>query len=274
MEHANPAALLFMLACIGPVLYFIQRAKKGSSLYIRRIPGIDAIDEAIGRSVELGRPMAFTSGLISVSPVFYACLGVLRYIARKAAIFSSKLFVPCSDPEVYVLSDMTVQNAYREENKFSKYNPANVRYLSSEQFAFASGYMGLVHRENVGGAFLIGTFAAESLILAEAGQQVGAMQVAATASNEQVPFFITSCDYTVIGEELYAAGAYLSNDPVQTGSLKGQDFGKILLLLVILIGVTLSTYESIRSGKNIEASSSWLAGVIQQPWTSEANEGQ
>jgi len=229
MEHANPAAIFFILIFLGPVLYSIFRAKRGKQIFIRRIPGIDALDEAIGRAVELGRPLSFTTGLVGVSPLLYACLGVLKYVAKKAAAFGAKLLVPCNDPEVLALTDATLQTAYREERKLSKYDPTSICFLSSEQFAYASGYMGLIHREKVASAFLFGTFAAESLILAEAGQQVGAIQVAATISNEQIPFFITSCDYTLIGEELYAAGAYLSKDPVQMGSLRGQDIICVIL---------------------------------------------
>ena len=274
MEHATPAGLFFILLFVGPVLYYISCAKRGKKIFVRRIPGIDAVDEAIGRTVELGRPIMFTSGLISVSPLLYACLGVLRYIARKAATFSSRIFVPCSDPEVVVLTDMTVQSAYRSERKFSKYDPASVRFLSAEQFAFASGYMGLAHREQVGSAFLFGTFAAESLILAEAGQQIGAMQVAATISNEQIPFFITSCDYTVIGEELYAAGAYLSEDPVQTGSLRGQDIAKAIIVFFVILGLSISTYLSVQGGANEEGkleSGGALGQLLSMDWE-ETNE--
>ncbi len=244
MEHATPGVIVLMLAFIGPVLWFIRKATQGEKIFVRRIPGIDAIDDAVGRAVELGRPMSFTSGLAGISPVLYACLGVLRHVARKAAVFGSRILVPSIDPEAMVLADATLQNAYRTERKYSSYDPTSVRFLSTSQFAFASGYMGLVHRERVAGAFLFGTFAAESLILAEAGQQVGAIQVAATISNEQIPFFITTCDYTLIGEELYAAGAYLSKDPVQVGSLKGQDYAKVVVLLLILIGVAQATYYS------------------------------
>ena len=242
MEHANPFAIFFILCVTIPVLGLIVRAKRGKSFFIRRIPGIDAIDETVGRSIELGRSLSFTSGLISIGPLFYACLGVLRYIAQKTAMFGSKLFVPCYDPEVMILSDSAIQGAYRQERKFSQYDPSTVRFLSSNQFAYASGYMGLIHREHVGGAFLFGSFAAESLILAEAGQQIGSMQVAATTSNEQIPFFITACDYTLIGEELYAAGAYLSKNPIQTGSLRAQDFIKLGLIILIVIGIIQSTY--------------------------------
>jgi len=262
MEHATPAVIILLAFFVGPVLWHIRRATRGAQIYIRRIPGIDAIDEAIGRAVELGRPMSFTVGLTSVSPLLYACLGILRHIGGKSAVFLSNLFFPCSDPQVLALADATLQSAYRGARKFNHYNPGSLRFLSDEQFAFASGYQGLIHRENVGAAFLFGTFAAESLILAEAGQQVGAMQVAGTVSPEQIPFFLTACDYTLIGEELYAAGAYLSGHPVQTGSLRGQDVAKCVILFLILCGIVQQTLAAFYP----QAASLELAKVFMASW--------
>lgn len=243
MEHATPGAIIFLFLFVGPVLYFIRRATLGAEIFVRRIPGIDAIEDAIGRAVELGRPISFSTGSAGIGPFLYACLEILRHVARRTATFGSKLFVPCIDPEALALTDATIQNAYRSERRLSKYDPSSIRFLSDEQFAYASGYMGLIHREKVGSAFLFGTFAAESLILAEAGQQIGAMQVAGTTSNEQIPFFITSCDYTVIGEEVYAAGAFLSRNPVQTGSVRGQDVAKLCILAIILCGIIQATLK-------------------------------
>lgn len=221
------------------------------------------MDEAIGRSVEMGRPISFTTGLTGVSPLFYACLGVLRFVARKAARFNARLLVPCSDPEALALTDVTLQNAYRSERKLSNYDPTSIRFLSSEQLAFASGYIGLMHREKPGSAFLLGSFAGESLILAESGQQIGAIQVAGTTAPEQIPFFISTCDYTLIGEELYAAGAYLSKDPVQTGSLRAQDVGKALLLILIFCGIFQATYCSIASQSTGQTNSAEASGSEQ-----------
>lgn len=270
MEHATPAILILIVLFIGPVLWGIRRAQRGAEIFIRRIPGIDAIDEAIGRAVELGRPISFTSGLTAVGPLLYACLGVLKHVARRTAIFGSRLLIPCVDPEALVLTDATVQNAYRSVNRFSNYDPDAIRFLSGEQFAFASGYMGLIHREQVASAFLFGRYAAESLILAEAGQQVGAMQVAATTSAEQIPFFITACDYTLLGEELYAAGAFLSEDPVQRGSLLGQDFAKFVIVLLIALGVTQATLRSYSGLEGSVPLSSWLT-MSWQDWTTNFN---
>jgi len=151
--------------------------------------------------------------------------------------------VPQRDVEVMAITQNAVRECYQEEGRPESYREDDVRFLSGEQFAFASGYMGICHREKVAACFLFGSFAAESLILAEAGQQVGAIQVAGTVDNAQIPFFITTCDYTIIGEEVFAAGAYLSRDPVQRGSLRGQDIAKLLLLIFILIGIFTVTFN-------------------------------
>jgi hypothetical protein len=101
-----------------------------------------------------------------------------------------------------------------------------------------------MHREKAGAAFMFGAFAAEALVLAEAGQQVGARQVAASVSPEQVAFFICTCDYTLIGEELFGASAYLSREPVQVATLAAQDRLKLLLLGLIIVGVLLATLQA------------------------------
>ncbi len=266
MTHATPFEILLALILVGPVLYYIRRALRGQQIFIRRIPGIDAIDQAIGRAVEMGRPVSFTTGLTGLSPLLYACLGVLQHITRRIARFHSKLIVPANDPEALAVTEAVIQNAYRLENRSSQFDPTTVRFLSSEQFAFASGYVGLVHRENVGSAFLFGSYAAESLILAEAGQRIGALQVAATVSPEQIPFFITACDYTLIGDELYAAGAYLSKDPVQVGSLRGQDIGKFFLILMVILGVLIATVQSMRADKLIQKDELGLAKIFSTSW--------
>ncbi|NMC63298.1 MAG: hypothetical protein GYA55_09035 [SAR324 cluster bacterium] len=223
----------------------MRKARRGEKIYVRRISGVDAIDEAIGRAAELGRPISFTTGLTGVSPVLYAALGVLFYVSRKAALFASRLFAPQSAPDVMAITEDVMRDAYRNVGKLSNFDPQQIIFLSEDQLAFASGYIGLLHRERVASAFLFGSFAGEALILAEAGQQIGAMQVAATVTPEQVAFFIAACDYTLIGEELFAASAYLSQEPVQLGSLVGQDIGKLLFFTMIVIGVLISTFNSV-----------------------------
>lgn len=245
MVHASWAMMILAVALLLPPLIFIFIAKRGRQLYIRRIPGIDAIEEALGRATELGRPIVFTTGMTQLDSLLYAILGIISHVGRKCASFGCRLIVPQRDYEVMPVVSETVREAYRTAGRIDAFNPQDIRYLSPEQFAFASGYMGIVHREKAASCFMFGDFAAESLVLAEAGQQVGAMQVAGTVSYNQVPFFLTSCDYTIIGEEVYAAGAYLSREPAQLGSVRGQDVAKLIVLALVLTGTAAATWASV-----------------------------
>ena len=265
IEHATPGVLIVMVLILAPVIYFIRKARTDKTLYVRRIPGVDAIEEATGRAAEMGRPISFTTGLTGLGPVLYACLGVLYYVARKAAIYRTRLISPQSASDVMAVSEDVLREAYRAEGQLNAFDPKSIYYLTDAQFAFAAGYMGLVQRENVGSAFLFGDFAAESLILAEAGQQIGAMQVAATVAPEQAAFFICACDYTLIGEELFASAAYLTREPVQLGSLHGQDRAKLFFFSFIAIGVLIATFNSLfpaHAFPNIDALLRW------NPWGS------
>lgn len=135
----------------------------------------------------------------------------------------------------------TVKEAYANAGRPDAYNDNMIYYLTDDQFGYAAAVDGLFVREKPAAIFLQGHFFAESLILAETGNSIGAIQIAGTAAVAQLPFFVAACDYTLIGEEFFAASAYLSNDPRLLGSIKGQDVGKFLFLLAILVGVILAT---------------------------------
>ena len=110
-------------------------------------------------------------------------------------------------------------------------------------FAFVAGVNGIMLREKTATNFYMGMFWAEALIMTETGSGTGAIQIAGTDAVTQIPFFITTCDYTLIGEELYAASAYLAREPLMLGTLKGQDYMKLLIIIFIVIGTFLSTAQ-------------------------------
>ncbi len=97
-------------------------------------------------------------------------------------------------------------------------------------------------REKPATNFYMGVFHAESLLLAETGSGTGSIQISGTDQVSQIPFFVAATDYTLIGEELYAASAYLSREPAQLGPLKAQDYAKIIIILIIVAGVLALTF--------------------------------
>ena len=230
------AMILFSAGIVWNIYY----ARSGKEIFVRRIPGLEAVDEAIGRATEMGRSILYSLGLGRVEEVpTIASMTILGQVARRTADYETPLHVPCRDPIVTNVVREVVRTSYLDEGRPDAYNEDNIFFLTESQFAYAAGVAGIMTREKPAAIFLQGQFFAESLILAETGNSIGAIQIAGTDSEHQLPFFIASCDYTLIGEELYAASAYLSREPMLLGSLRGQDWGKFLIFVLMILGVVL-----------------------------------
>ena len=234
-----PTALSIIIFS-GIVIFWIYHARFGRQPYIRRISGLEAIDEAIGRATEMGKSVLYISGIADIRSIAtIASMNVLARVARITAEYDTPLLVPCKEPIVMNIEREVVQNAYMDAGRPDTYKQENIFFITDDQFAYAAAVDGIIIRERPAAIFYMGAFMAESLILAEVGNSVGAVQVAGTASITQLPFFITTCDYTLMGEELYAASAYLSKEPMLLGSLRGQDWGKLLVIASLLVGAVL-----------------------------------
>ncbi len=239
-ERTN--ALLLFVFFASAVVGYIAVAKRGVQLYIRKIAGLDAIDEAVGRATEMGRKVLYIPGIMSVDNIqTVASMSILGYVAERTATYGTQLEVPNKDPLVLATAREVVKEAYLKAGRPDLFHEDMVNYVTYDQFAYTAAIQGLMTRERPATNFLIGSFYAESLIMAETGNAAGAIQVAGTAELAQLPFFVVACDYTLIGEELYAASAYLSREPLILGSIKGQDLAKLVLIGLIVLGVVLSS---------------------------------
>ena len=240
-EWFNTDRVRILAACLvflGLIFLYFARAQQGADLYLRPIPGIDAIDEAIGRATEMGKPILYVPGLSTISDVAtIASLTILSRVAKKVAEYQTPLLVPNRDPIVYTIAEESVKQAYLEAGRPDAYNPDSVFFLTQSQFAFVAGVNGIMMRDRPATNFYLGMFWAESLILAETGSLSGAIQIAGTDAVTQLPFFITTCDYTLIGEELYAASAYLGREPKQLGAVKSQDACKGIIMGIITLAL-------------------------------------
>jgi hypothetical protein len=209
---------------------------------LRRLPGIDAIEEAIARATEMGRPVLFIPGINDIDDIqTLAGLNILSHVAYIAAEYNTPLIVACRRSVVLTISEEVVKAASLAAGRPENYIPNNMRYLSDDQFAFTAGVNGIMLREQPASCIYQGCFYSESLILAETGYVSGAIQVAGTANVAQLPFFVAACDFTLIGEEFFAASAYLSRDPTVVASIEAADWLKMVYLVVIFAGVVLAT---------------------------------
>ncbi len=244
--------LIFLLFFGFLFFYYYNQARMGKEIFIRRLAGLDAIDEAVGRSTEMGKPVVFVHGLTGLDdPNTISAVAILKYIAKKVAMYEIDLIVPNTDPLVLLASREAVKEGMLEAGRPDVYKEENIMFLTTQQFGYAAGVNGILVREKPGATFFMGYFYAESLVMAETAYTVGSISIAGTTAITQLPFFIAACDYTLIGEEMYAASAYLSRNPVEIGTIKSEDVAKILIIAAILVGTVLATLSQFGIGENL-----------------------
>jgi len=257
-------SILITLVMVFLVLFNILRAHGGKDLFIRRISGLNAIDEAVGRATEMGRPVLMVPGLTdtTVNAKTMQAINIFAYVSRVAARFANPILVCCYNASTFTVAQEIIRDVYQQEGLADRYDVDSVRFISDRQFAFAAGVSGLILREQAAATFFMGEFYAESLILAETANSVGAIQVASSTELTQTPFFIAACDYVLIGDEFYAASAFLTRQPVLVGSLIGQDWCKLAIAALVALGVIANSVQ-LSGGSKHTITEAWNEGKME-----------
>ncbi len=234
--------LLLILATGGLMLYFTKQAQQGKEMFIRRMPGIDAIEDGIGRATEMGKPVLYVPGIDDLQDIqTIASMLILGQVSKTIAEYQAELIVSCCVPIVREVADEVVRAGFYQAGYPDAFRPEEIRFIAADQFAFCAGTNGIMLREQPATNIYLGRFFAESLILAETGYLNRSIQIAGTAEATQLPFFVAACDYTLIGEELFAVSAYLSRDPRLVSSLKASDYIKVVVVASLLVGTVLTS---------------------------------
>lgn len=237
----------------GALFYYVWKIKRSPhAVFVRRIAGVDAVEEAVGRSTEMGRPVLYVTGVEETQNIqTVASLLILGHVAEMTAEYDTELKVANAYPLTMVLAEEIVKQGYANAGRVDAHKPENVLFISSEQFAFAAGVNGIIVRDRPATNIFLGRFFAESLMLAETGYITRAIQIGGTAEITQLPFFVAACDYAILGEELYAVSAYLSREPQLMAQLKSTDAVKAVVIVLIFVGAILATFFGLDLG-------SWL----------------
>ncbi|TMQ65918.1 MAG: hypothetical protein E6K79_03355 [Candidatus Eisenbacteria bacterium] len=254
-DPARTNLLVGLLIFLAFLTINILRAKRGGSVFIRPLAGLKALDEAIGRATEMGKSVLYLPGLGDMSEVgTLAAITIMSRVARKVADLGCSMQVPCYDPVVMAIMDGVAREAYVEAGRGDEFKPGSVHYVSAQQFAYVAAVTGVMLRERPAAIVYMGSFYAESLFLAETGNLTGAIQIAGCDKVTQLPFFVCACDYTLMGEELFAAGAYIGQEAVQLATIAAQDWAKALAAAMIVLAIALSALGHPELGRLLKAS--------------------
>src|SRR5262249_41011382 len=144
------------------------RARRGGPAFIRRIPGLTAIDETVGRATEMNRPITFSLGLGGLEIVTLQALAIALHVIRMAIRFGTRVILTMRDSVLYAVADEAVNEAYIAAGRPESFNRDDVRFLTDRQFAYSSAMVGIISRERVASNYMFGIFYAEALLMAEA----------------------------------------------------------------------------------------------------------
>lgn len=242
--------LLVLLVVVLLTLWHHARTQAGRLPERRPLPALEVLRAALGRGAETGRaihisPGAGTigSGVGNRATTAETIAGLLaaERVVGEAALNGASVLVSSGDAVTLLALRGTLRQAYQRAGQTQDYDPAQVQLLSHQNpLAYASGVSALYNRQPLEASQLVGAFGTEFLLLSEEGQERAIPQVAGTTSPAGLPLMILSTDSTLIGEEIFAAEAYLSSAAAPQARLMTQDALRTVILLLIIGGAVYS----------------------------------
>jgi len=235
------ALVLVVITAILLLVFTYLRRK--SPAVLRRIEAYERLNRVVGLAVEngtrlhisLGRGNLFTARGASA----LAGLAMLRRLAERTSMSDRPPIVTSGDASLSILSQDTLQAGYRAAGAEDQYRVSTGRLAGLTPFSYAAGTIPVTRDEMVSANVVIGDFGSESALLVEAADREDANLIAASDNLSAQSILYASAQDPLIGEELFASGAYVGAGVSHEASLQVQDVLRWLVILVILGGAFL-----------------------------------
>jgi hypothetical protein len=232
--------LIFLASLIGFALFGNRWP-----VFFRPLPGYEELGNALERAVESGDRIHLSLGTGPLSgfesaPAL-AGLAILAQIASSSMMSDKPLIVSTGDGATATLAQDTLYSAYRKAGAESNYHSTYVRMLGPTPFSYIAGIPSLLSDEEVAVHILTGSFGIEGALAADFGRREGIFVLAGAEDVQAQALLYATADYPMIGEEIFAGGAYLDAGEYHKASLRTQDVVRLVIIATILLGVLLRT---------------------------------
>ena len=233
------------IVIVAAVLFAVALLRTGGAyrVSLRSIPAYDLLKQAITDAAESGDVIHLSAGSGTVggasSADTLAGVQAAGHLLARAATEGVATLTTTASPLVLPLLQSAAEQAYRRAGADDEYDPERVRFAGDDRNAYAANLTDALRTEGVSTSMLLGSLAEETLFIGERGRSAGVTQVVGTASTRALPYAVTTADATIVGEEMYAAGAYLGGQLAQKASLLAQDWLRLAVVAAIVAGVIL-----------------------------------
>lgn len=224
-------------------LLFSLTGRRGRPPQLRALSGFDVLRGQLGRGVETGHPAHVSIGAGGIvgedTLVTLAGAAIVDSLSQEAADTGAAPIVTTADGAALVLAQDMLRRPYARRGDMSGYDPIDVQALGLQPFQYAAGAMEfLAHSQPVSNV-MIGSFGPEAGLIAEAGAKQELTQVAGSTDARALAVLQPFADHLLVGEEVFAAGAYLDRRPGQLARLRAQDWARVVLIIVIVVAAIL-----------------------------------
>ena len=225
------------------LLLIITVWKRRSPSVVRELPALVRLYRAIGLSVEDGTRLHISlrhGGLLNArGGSALAGLAALRLISERTSVSDQPPVASAGDPTLGLLTQDTLQAGYQAAGVEELYVPTSGRVTGFGPFGFAAGAMQITSNENISANILLGHFGAEVGLLTEASERENVTVIGASDDLAGQSILFASSQDSLIGEELFASGAYIGAGPSHMASLTVQDVLRWVIVLVLFAGAFL-----------------------------------
>jgi hypothetical protein len=194
----------------------------------------------VGEAVESDKAVhvSFGSSAIrdSTTLAALATAEILYLVAERSALADKPTVVTLSDPVTLALGQDTLRRAYKARGKLAKYRSTLVRWYPQgpQSLAFAAGAGETILDEDASLNVLLGRFGPEMMLTAENAIRYNRLLIAQSDQIDGQAVAYAVSETPLIGEELYAGGAYLSESPLQIGGVLAQDVLRYIVIATII----------------------------------------
>jgi hypothetical protein len=232
--------LVILIVFAGLMVILAVAGGKQPGRNLREITAFSRLRRAVGLAVEAGTRLHVSLGRGSIlgpeSGPALVGFTMLERITRAASISDRPPVATAGDSVLSILSQDTLRGAYRAMGVDQAYNPEAAQLTGLTPFSYAAGAMPVIRDQQISTSVLVGHFGSEVALLADAGERAGSVTIAGTDSLTGQAVLFAAAQEPLIGEEVFAGGAYLSAGTFHIASLRTQDIFRWAIIAIILLG--------------------------------------
>ncbi len=237
----NPLLTLSAIVVITLLLIiFTRRGRNGRSVSLRPLSAVSSLSNQMGEAIESGRQVHISLGQAGLAgtaaPTSAAAIHILDHLAKDGCASGAPPLTTVGEGTLLPIAQDSLRGAHQAAGRLAAYKPGMAQFVAveTEPYAFAGGMAAVIQQNKASGNVMVGRFGPEIAITAEAAARQNMSQVIGTDDPSALAVATAVTDHVLIGEELFAAAAYLEGSPYQIASLQVQDILRTIIAIAIL----------------------------------------